>query len=291
MWWNSPWGRGYPGWHLECSVMSMKYLGKTIDIHGGGLDNQFPHHECEIAQSEAANGVPFVRYWLHNNMVTLNGQKMSKSIGNVITLDQFVSGTHPSLSRAYSPLAVRQLILNGHYRSTVDFSDAAFSAAQSGYDRIAETVQALRSKINSAPAGDADKSVLKELDIVKVKFEEAMNDDFNTAVAVSMLFEMAKLTQRLLENPKTTAGTLKAVDNQFLALGGDVLGIVPDEYPQRVATDNELLDFLIGQMIQKRTEARKNKNFAESDAIRKQLEDHGIVLEDQAGGVTTWRRK
>ena len=291
MWWNSPWGRGYPGWHLECSVMSMKYLGKTIDIHGGGLDNQFPHHECEIAQSEAANGVPFVRYWLHNNMVTLNGQKMSKSIGNVITLDQFISGTHPSLSRAYSPLAVRQLILNGHYRSTIDFSDAAFSAAQSGYDRITGTVQALRSKINSAPAGDADKSVLKELDIVKVKFEEAMNDDFNTAVAVSMLFEMAKLTQRLLENPKTTAGTLKAADNQFLALGGDVLGIVPDEYPQRIATDNELLDFLIGQMIQKRAEARKNKNFAESDAIRKQLEDHGIVLEDQPGGVTTWRRK
>jgi cysteinyl-tRNA synthetase len=290
MQWDSPWGRGYPGWHLECSVMSMKYLGKTIDIHGGGLENQFPHHECEIAQSEAANGAPFVKYWLHNNMVTVNGQKMGKSLGNFITLDQLFTGTHAALSRAYSPLAIRQLILNSNYRMTIDFSDAALSAAQSGYDRIADAVQALRNKIDSAPAGEADKAVLAELDTAKTKFEEAMNEDLNTAIAVSVLFEMVKITHRLLENPKTTAGTLKAVDNQFRRLGGDVLGIVPDQYPQASAADNDLLDFLVGQMIQKRCEARKNKDFAASDAIRKDLESRGIVLEDKPGGVTTWRR-
>jgi cysteinyl-tRNA synthetase len=290
MQWNSPWGKGYPGWHLECSVMSMKYLGKTIDIHGGGLENQFPHHECEIAQSEAANDVPFVKYWLHNNMVTVNGQKMGKSLGNFITLDQLFTGQHAALSRAYDPLAVRQLILNSHYRMTIDFSDAALAAAQSGYDRIAEAVQALRNKIESAPAGDADKSVLAELDAAKTKFEDAMNEDFNTAIAVSVLFEMVKITNRLLENPKTTAETLKAVDSQFRRLGGDVLGIVPDEYPQAATADNNLLDFLIGQMIQKRTEARKNKDFAASDVIRKDLEARGIVLEDKPGGITTWRR-
>jgi cysteinyl-tRNA synthetase len=290
MQWNSPWGKGYPGWHLECSVMSMKYLGRTIDIHGGGLENQFPHHECEIAQSEAANDAPFVKYWLHNNMVTVNGQKMGKSLGNFITLDQLFTGTHAALSRAYSPLAIRQLILNSNYRMTIDFSDAALSAAQSGYDRISDAVQALRNKIDAAPAGEADKAVLAELYTAKAKFEEGMNEDFNTAVAVSVLFEMVKITNRLLENPKTTADTLKAIDNQFRKLGGDVLGIVPDEYPQAAKSDNDLLDFLVGQMIQKRADARKNKDFAAGDAIRKDLESRGIVLEDKPGGVTTWRR-
>jgi len=180
--------------------------------------------------------------------------------------------------------------LNSHDRMTMDFADAALAAAQSGYDRIAEAVQALRNKIDSAPAGDADKSVLAELNAAKTKFEEAMNDDFNTAIAVSVLFEMVKITNRLLENPKTTAETLKAIDVQFRRLGGDVLGVVPNEYVQAATADNDLLDYLVGQMIQKRTEARKNKDFAASDAIRKDLEARGIVLEDKPGGVTTWRR-
>ena len=173
---------------------------------------------------------------------------------------------------------------------TIDFSDAALSAAQSGYDKIADAVQGLRNKIDSAPAGDADKTVLAELEMSKVKFESGMNEDFNTAVAVSVLFEMVKIANRLLENSKTTAETLKAVDNQFRRLGGDVLGIVPDAYPQAATADNDLLDFLVGQMIQKRADARKNKDFAASDAIRKDLESRGIVLEDKPGGVTTWRR-
>jgi len=146
MQWPSPWGMGFPGWHLECSVMAMKYLGNTIDIHGGGLDNIFPHHECEIAQSEAANGQQFVRYWLHNNMVTVDGKKMSKSLNNFITLEEAFSGHHERLTRSYDPLAIRQLVLNSHYRSPLDFSDAALFAAQSGYEKITETVKAVRKR-------------------------------------------------------------------------------------------------------------------------------------------------
>ena len=163
MQWPSPWGMGYPGWHLECSVMSMKYLGKTIDIHGGGLENQFPHHECEIAQSEAANGVQFVRYWVHNNMVTVDSQKMGKSLNNFITLKQAFSGAHEKLTRSYGPLAIRQLILNSHYRSPLDFSDAALFAAQSGNNKITETVLALRKKMVSASESQPDTQVTVQL--------------------------------------------------------------------------------------------------------------------------------
>ncbi len=149
MQWPSPWGMGFPGWHLECSVMSTKYLGQPFDIHGGGLENQFPHHECEIAQSEAANGVQFARYWVHNNMVTVDGQKMGKSLNNFITLKQAFSGEHEKLTRGYDPLAIRQLVLNSHYRSPIDFSDEALHAAQSGYEKITRTVIEVRKKWHS----------------------------------------------------------------------------------------------------------------------------------------------
>ena len=291
MQWDSPWGMGYPGWHLECSVMSMKYLGETIDIHGGGMENQFPHHECEIAQSEAANEVQFVRYWLHNNMVTVNGQKMGKSLNNFINLSQLFAGTHEILSQAYDPLAVRQLILQSHYRSPIDFSDAALSAAQSGYDRITDAVVALRKQITQGPIGDKDQAVLADLVILKTKFESAMNDDLNTAIALSVIFELVKLTNKLLTHPNTTAQTLKEVENLFNTLGGDVLGIVRDEYPQATGGDDDLLDHLIGMLIQQRKDARANKDFAASDAIRDNLSEFGIVLEDKPGGECTWRRK
>lgn len=291
MQWDSPWSMGYPGWHLECSVMSMKYLGETIDIHGGGIENQFPHHECEIAQSEAANEVPFVKYWLHNNMVTVNGQKMGKSLNNFINLSQLFAGTHETLSRAYDPLAVRQLILQSHYRSPIDFSDAALSAAQSGYDRITDAVIALRKQITQGPIGDKDEPVLADLVTFKTKFESAMNDDLNTSVALSVIFELVKLTNKLLTDPKTTSQTLKEVENLFNTLGGDVLGIVKAEYPQATGGDDDLLDHLIGMLIQQRKEARANKDFAASDAIRDNLSEFGIVLEDKPGGECTWRRK
>jgi len=290
MQWPSPWGMGYPGWHLECSVMSMKYLGKTIDIHGGGLENQFPHHECEIAQSEAANGVPFVRYWLHNNMVTVDGQKMGKSLNNFITLKQAFSGAHERLTMKYDPLAVRQLILNSHYRSPIDFSDAALFAAQSGYNRITETVKAIRKEMSRASDGELDKQVAEQLEQLKTRFEAAMNDDLNTSVALSVVFDLVRLANKLLQDGNATAQTLGAVDEQFGRLGGDVLGIVKDEYPEAAGGDDELMDKLVNVLIDQRKQARKEKDFAKADDLRNKLDEMGIVLEDTPD-KTTWRMK
>jgi len=289
MQWPSPWGMGYPGWHLECSVMSMKYLGKTIDIHGGGLENQFPHHECEIAQSEAANGQQFVKYWLHHNMVTVDGQKMGKSLGNFINLKQAFSGAHERLTRAYDPIAVRQLILNSHYRSPLDFSDAALFAAQSGYEKISKTVRSLRKKIEKAPNGELDKEKAEELKNIKTKFEEAMNDDLNTSVALAAMFELVRLTHKMLENSDVNSTTLTAVDDMFTKLGTDVLGIVKDKYESEEPDDN-LLDGLVDMLIEQRTIARQVKEFAAADAIRDKLDALGIILEDSQG-QTKWRRK
>jgi len=290
MQWPSPWGLGYPGWHLECSVMSMKYLGRTIDIHGGGLENQFPHHECEIAQSEAANGVPFVRYWVHNNMVTVDGQKMGKSLGNFITLKQAFMGDHERLNQAYEPLAIRQLVLNSHYRSPLDFSDAALFAAHSGHQKISEAVRALRKQLDAAPQGEADPGILKQLQEAQAKFEEAMNDDLNTAVALSVLFDLVRITNKLLEDRKMTQETLRAVNEQFTRLGGDVLGVVPEGYVEAGGVDEEAIDKLAGILIAQRAEARKAKDFARADAIRAKLDEAGIVLEDGPQG-TQWRWK
>jgi cysteinyl-tRNA synthetase len=291
MQWPSPWGMGYPGWHLECSTMSTKYLGQPFDIHGGGMENKFPHHECEIAQSEAAHGAQFVRFWLHNNMVTVDGQKMGKSLNNFITLKQAFAGQHERLTRAYEPLAIRQLILNSHYRSPLDFSDAALYAAHSGHEKISETVRALRRQIEVAPQGEADKDVLKQLDEARVKFETAMNDDLNTAVALSVLFDLVRIANTVLANPKATRETLTAVTDAFTRLGGDVLGVVPQEYAEvGGGMDDEAVDKLIGILIAQRAEARKAKDFARADAIRNKLDEAGIVLEDTPEG-TKWRRK
>jgi len=290
MQWPSPWGMGYPGWHLECSVMSMKYLGKTIDIHGGGMENKFPHHECEIAQSEAANGVQFVRYWLHNNMVTVDGQKMGKSLNNFITLKQVFSGSHERLMRSYEPLAVRQLVLNSHYRSPLDFSDAALYAAQSGFSRITETVKNLRRRIKTAPAGQADENVVGKLAQFKGRFEQAMNDDLNTAVALAVVFDAVRLTNKVLAEGATTAETLKLLDDWFTTFGGDVLGIVKDSYEQTSGGDERLLEAVVDILIEYRNKARGKKDFATADEIRDKLRDVGIILEDRPG-QTEWRIK
>ena len=288
MQWPSPWGMGYPGWHLECSVMAMKYLGRTIDIHGGGLENQFPHHECEIAQSEAANDAPFVRFWLHNNMVTVDGQKMGKSLNNFITLKQAFAGNHERLTKAYEPLAIRQLILQSHYRSPLDFSDAALHAADSGYQKIAEAVTGLRRQLKAAPDGSMDTGVASQLDALKAKFEEAMNDDLNTSVALSVLFDLVRLTNTLAGS--ATRETLGAVDDLFTRLGGDVLGVVKDEYAETAGGNDEAVGKLVGILIEQRAAARKNKDFATADAVRKRLDEVGIVLEDTPQG-TQWRWK
>ena len=290
MQWPSPWGAGYPGWHLECSVMSMKYLGQTIDIHGGGLENQFPHHECEIAQSEAANAVQFVKYWLHHNMVTVDGQKMGKSLNNSITLKQAFSGTHERLTRSYDPLAIRQLILNSHYRSPLDFSDAALFAAQSGFEKISEAVKAIRKRLGQAGEGQADEEVADQLTELTEKFQTAMNDDLNTSIALSVVFELVRLANKLLEDGNPTAGTLSAVNELFGELGADVLGVVKDEYGQAGPAHEERIDEVVKIVIAQRNEARKNKNFAKADELRAKLDEAGVVLEDKPDG-TQWRWK
>ncbi|MBW7991721.1 MAG: cysteine--tRNA ligase [Planctomycetes bacterium] len=290
MQWPSPWGPGYPGWHLECSVMSMKYLGKTIDIHGGGLENQFPHHECEIAQSEAANDVQFVRYWVHHNMVTVDGQKMGKSLNNFITLKQAFSGAHERLTKSYAPLAIRQLLLNSHYRSPLDFSDAALFAAQSGYGKITETVKALRKRMEIANTGPIDEKIVEQLKQMREKFEAAMNDDLNTSIALSVMFELVRLGQSLLEDSRTTKETFSLIDVLFDRLGGDVLGIVKEDYQQDATVDEELTDKLVKILIEQRKEARMNKDFALADQLRNTLDEMDIVLEDKPD-MTTWRMK
>ncbi|MCU0913531.1 MAG: cysteine--tRNA ligase [Planctomycetes bacterium] len=290
MQWPSPWGMGYPGWHLECSAMSTKYLGQPFDIHGGGMENKFPHHECEIAQSEAAYGTQFVRFWVHNNMVTVDGQKMGKSLGNFITLKEAFAGTHEKLSRAYEPLAVRQLVLSSHYRSPLDFSDAGLFAAHSGYQKISEAVRSLRKQIDAAPQGEPDQDVLRQLDEAKTKLEEAMNDDLNTSVALSVLFDLVRVTNSLLENRKTARETLAAVNEMFTKLGGDVLGLVTEESVPAGGVNEEALDKLVGILIAQRAEARKARDFARADAIRAKLDEAGILLEDGPQG-TQWRSK
>lgn len=283
MQWPSPWGMGYPGWHLECSVMSMKYLGKTIDIHGGGLENQFPHHECEIAQSEAANGVQFVKYWLHNNMVTVDGQKMGKSLNNFITLKQAFSGAHERLTRAYDPLAIRQLILNSHYRSPLDFSDAALFAAQSGFERISDTVVTIRKEIEKAPEGEVNEKVADQLEELKAKFEGAMNDDLNTAVALSVIFDVVRLASKLYSDGTATRSTFQKVNEFLTRLGGDVLGIVKDKYPTGTSEDRDILTD-INLLADMREAARQNKSFALADQIRQYLSASGILIKDTAQG-------
>ncbi len=289
MQWPSPWGMGYPGWHLECSVMGAKYLGETFDIHGGGLENQFPHHECEIAQAKAATGKEPVKYWLHNNMVTVDGQKMGKSLGNFIMLKQAFSGAHERLTRAYDPLAVRQLILNSHYRSPLDFSDAALFAAQSGYEKISQAVQALRKRIPDASEGEINRELADQLDELKNKFEDGMNDDLNTSIALSVMFELVRLSNKLLEEKNTNAASLTAVEDMFNKLGGDVLGIVKNQYAA-VTGDEHLLDELVNMLIEQRAAARAARDFAAADGIRDKLDTLDVLLEDSKDG-TTWRRK
>ena len=290
MQWPSPWGMGFPGWHLECSVMSTKYLSQPFDIHGGGLENQFPHHECEIAQSEAANAVQFVRYWLHNNMVTVDGQKMGKSLNNFITLKEVFSDSpepkHERLSRKYDPLAVRQLILNSHYRSPIDFSDAALFAAQSGYEKITETVLEIRSKENFAPKGTVNDQIQKELNLLKARFEDAMSDDLNTSVALSVVFDTIRLARQVLERSDTTKETLELVDNHFRSLGGDVLGIVKESYGSTEIAVAER-DRMINVLVKLRTEARERKDYNTADMIRNVLNEASIVLIDNLDGTTT----
>jgi cysteinyl-tRNA synthetase len=281
MQWPSPWGMGYPGWHLECSVMSQKYLGETVDIHGGGIENQFPHHENEIAQAEAASGKPFVRYWLHNNMVTVDGQKMGKSLGNFITLrDAF---------KKWDPMVLRMFLLQSHYRSQTDISDEALEAAKSGYERLRNTVLSLENLLyGSGPAGEAHPDVGQVVRDTRRRFHEAMDDDFGTASALAALFDLVQCANKVLGAGAATHGTAELLRTTFAELGGDVLGL-DLEFPEGDLSTG-LVNNMVQMMIDRREDARKAEDFKEADAIRDQLAEFGIALEDGPDG-TTWRFK
>jgi len=274
--WSSPWGDGFPGWHLECSAMSMKYLGESFDIHGGGMDNQFPHHECEIAQSECATEHKFVKYWMHNNLVTVNGQKMGKSLGNFVTLkDAFTK---------HSPLVVRFFIMQSHYRSTLDFSEQALDASGKGLEKLQGTVTRLKAEIARGRMGPL---ALDTLATFKLQFFEAMDDDFNAPAAIGVLFDLARATNDLIAKPEgASIESLKAIDAFFDEAGGSVLGILSDS---RQSTGESLEPKLMDLIISIRKDIRAQKLWALSDKIRDELKAAGVVLED-GKDATFWKR-
>ena len=275
MHWPSPWGEGFPGWHLECSVMGEKYLGKEFDIHGGGMDLMFPHHECEIAQNQASRGTQGVHYWVHNNMITINGQKMGKSLGNFITLPELFSGNHPKLDRAYSPMTIRFFILQAHYRSTLDFSNEALAAAEKGYKRL---MQAWRELASCHSERSEESSSVQS---IREEVEEALCDDLNTPVAIAHLFDAVKLIN---------AGNLSDADKASLAalfedIVGGVLGL-KDEEAGASGKAEKALDGVMQLVLENRKKAREEKNWAESDRIRDLLASYGITVKDTKEGAT-----
>ncbi len=275
--WPSPWSDGFPGWHLECTAMSTKYLGNHFDIHGGGMDLKFPHHECEIAQNEACTGQTPVNYWLHANMLTLNGKKMAKSTGNNILPREILTGNNTILSKAFSASVTRFFMLQAHYRSILDFSDDAIVAAEKGYKRLMEAMNSLESIQTSSQS---------TLNIAEWKLLcfEAMNDDFNTPILIAQLFEGVRFVNLLKENKETlTAEDLKTFTNTMNAFVFDVLGLEDEKVREG---NNDKLEGTVNLLIEMRKQARENKNFALSDQIRDQLLDLGIQLKDGKEGTS-----
>jgi cysteinyl-tRNA synthetase len=292
MQWNSPWGPGFPGWHAECTVMARKYLGLPFDIHGGGLENIFPHNESEVAQSEAAYGGEFAHYWLLNNMVTIDGSKMGKSLGNSLTIQQALTGEHARLSQPYPPLAIRFFILSSHYRQTTDFTDEALKSATRGYERLTGTVALLRQKLAKAENDQpADAEFMATVEQYKGRFVEAMDNDFNTPQALAALFDFNRAVNTLINGDQPiTRNTLAAIDETYRVLGGNILGIIPDELSPagQGGAAQGLEEDLVRLLVDLRAAARKNKDFATSDAIRNGLNELGVVLEDRPDG-TIWK--
>ena len=279
--WPSVWSDGYPGWHLECSTMSVKYLGEVFDIHGGGMDLQFPHHECEIAQSTAALGKESVRYWMHNNMITINGQKMARSLGNFITLDQFFSGDHKMLEQPYGPMTVRFFILQAHYRSTVDFSNEALQAAEKGFLRLMKGIETLK-KLKAS-----DKSTV-DINELRRKCYEAMDDDLNTPVLLSHLFEGVKYINSLNDGTETlNIDDLESLKKLFNIFVFEILGLKDES---ECISDEKLTGELMKIIIDLRQEAKNRKEWAASDKIRSDLKSAGIVIKDRKDGAD-WERE
>ena len=280
--WPSPWSDGFPGWHLECSAMGTKYLGEEFDIHGGGMDLLFPHHECEIAQSVAAQGHETVRYWMHNNMITINGQKMGKSLGNFITLDEFFTGNHPLLQQAYSPMTIRFFILQAHYRSTVDFSNEALQASEKAYNRLMEGWNNL-AKITPSATSTID---VKEL---RNKCYEAMNDDLSTPIVISHLFDGVRIINTVLaDNATLSQADLDELRETMRMFMFDILGLV--ESKQADNNGNEAYAKAIELLLDIRRDAKARKDWATSDLIRDRLGEIGFELKDTKEG-TEWKLK
>ncbi len=284
--WNSPWGMGFPGWHLECSVMSMKYLGETFDIHGGGIENVFPHHECEIAQSETANERPFARYWMHNNMVTVDGQKMGKSLGNFVTLkDAF---------KKFSPLTIRFFVLNTHYSSPINYSDEALDAANTGLERLLNTMRSIKERMESANGTEGQEEWKAKLESYKNSFEEAMNEDFNTAEALAVLFNLSKEVNGLLSmDDEVSEGVLSEIDSFYRTYGGNVLGIITEKTVHHASDGADVYkmeDDLVKTLIDTRNDLRACKQWELADKVRDRLSELGIIIEDKKDKVA-WRKK
>ena len=274
--WSSRWSDGYPGWHLECSAMSTKYLGMQFDIHGGGLDLLFPHHECEIAQNVAGYGKPSVRYWMHNNMITINGQKMGRSLGNFITLDELFEGKHKMLEQAYGPMVIRFFILQAHYRSTLDFSNEALQASEKGLNRLLRAVAKLE-HIQASDTGSIDVNALAE------RCNGAMEDDMNTAKLVGHLLSGITQINKLAEGSETiSAEDLEKLLTLYHSWIFYVLGL---ELPEALGLTNKITGDLIEMILQLRSDAKSNRDFETADRIRNELTDLGITIKDRKDGA------
>ncbi len=279
MHWPSPWSEGFPGWHLECSVMGTKYLGETFDIHGGGMDLMFPHHECEIAQSVAAQGHEAVRYWMHNNMITINGKKMGKSYGNFITLEQFFDGCHPALEQPYPPMVIRFFVLQAHYRSTVDFSNEALQAAEKALQKILAAYQRLQQRIKPS-----EKSSV-ELPDYETRCYEAMDDDLNTPMVIAQLFEASKVINDAADGSTTlSADDIERLRHLFDTFLFDLLGIRNNEAAEGPKTE-KAFEGAVNLLLDIRSSAKAAKDWATSDLIRDKLAELGFEIKDTKNGA------
>ena len=283
--WPSPWSDGFPGWHCECTAMGRKYLGKHFDIHGGGMDLVFPHHECEIAQAVASQGDQMVKYWMHNNMITINGQKMGKSLNNFITLEQFFTGNHETLQQAYSPMTIRFFILSAHYRGTVDFSNEALQAAQKGYERLMNAIEDLK-RIQTAAA--SDENTKRFVSALRQKCYDAMNDDLMTPAVISNLFEACHIVNLLIDHKaQISEEDLKELSETMRLFAFDILGLVNER-----GANNDAREAAYGKVVDMvldlRAKAKANKDWAVSDQIRDALAEAGFQVKDTKDGVT-WK--
>ena len=283
--WPSPWSDGFPGWHCECTAMGRKYLGKQFDIHGGGMDLIFPHHECEIAQAVASQGEPMVKYWMHNNMITINGQKMGKSLGNFITLEQFFTGNHELLKQAFSPMAIRFFILSAHYRGTVDFSNDALVASEKGLERL---MNGLNDLDRITPTDKCDDETMKVVKELRQKCYDAMNDDLATPLVISHLFEACSTVNKLLDHKATICQDCLDELKQVMRLFAfDILGI-RDEKADNNEDREEAYGKVVDMVLSLRAKARANKDWVTCDQIRDALKDAGFEVKDTKDGCV-WK--